>query len=106
MQTALEHCDTPDLHRDHGFATLWCGRWSPGIMKQSPFEAFLETFLEHRPALPCFSYENSGPLIVISFVSPVSPSTEERLQDGGDSACGLWFVCLVGLGVLVLFSTI
>ena len=20
MQPALEHCDTPDLHRDHGFA--------------------------------------------------------------------------------------
>ena len=75
MQPALEHCDTPDLHRDHCFAALWCGRWSPGIMKQSP-----------------------GPLIVISFVSPVSPSTEERLQDGGDSACGRWFVCFGWFG--------
>ena len=28
MQPALEHCDAPDLHRDHGFAALWCGRWS------------------------------------------------------------------------------
>ena len=62
-------------------------------MKHSPFEAFVETLLGHRPALPCFSFENSGPLIVIGFASPVSPSTEERLQDGGDSACGLWFVC-------------
>ena len=67
MQPALEHCDPPDLHRDHGFATLWGGRWSLVIMKQSPFEAFLETLLERRPALPCFSFEKSGPLIVISF---------------------------------------
>ena len=64
---ALEHCDTPDLHRDHGSATLWCGRWSLVIKKQSPFEAFLKTLLEHRPALPCSSFENSGPLMVISF---------------------------------------
>ena len=50
---------------------------------------------------------NSGPLPVISFVSLVSPSTEERLHDGGDSACGLWFVWFwVVLVVLVLFSTI
>ena len=32
-QLALEHCDTPDLHRDHGSATLWCGRWSLVIKK-------------------------------------------------------------------------
>ena len=32
MQSMLKHCDTPywsgDLHRDHDFAALECGRWS------------------------------------------------------------------------------
>ena len=36
---------------------------------------------------------------MLFFVSPVSPSTEERLHDGGDSALGLllWFLgCVCG----------
>ena len=39
-------------------------------------------------------------------VSHVSPCVEERLQDGGVSACGLWGLVWVGFGVFVPFSTI
>ena len=39
-------------------------------------------------------------------VSHVSPSVEERLQDGGVSACGLGCLVWVGFGVFVPFSTI
>ena len=39
-------------------------------------------------------------------VSHVSPSVEERLQDGGVSACGLGCLVLAGFGVFVPFSTI
>ena len=63
--------------------------------------------LEHRPAPICFSFVNSGSLLDALFVSPVSPSTEERLHDGGDSACGpLVVVFWVVVVVLVFFSTI
>ena len=39
----------------------------PLVTSNHPFEAFLETLLEHRPAPTCFSFVNSGPLLVISF---------------------------------------
>ena len=29
-----------DLHRDHDFAALGCGRWSLAVVKLGPFEAF------------------------------------------------------------------
>ena len=49
MQSTLKHCDTPywsvDLHSDHDFAALGCGRWSLIIVKRGPFEAFLRLCL-------------------------------------------------------------
>ena len=33
-----------------------------------------------------------APFWTLSLVSHVSPCTEERLHDGGDSACGPWVV--------------
>ena len=33
MQRRWSIATPPDLHRDHDFAALWCGRWSLAIVK-------------------------------------------------------------------------
>ena len=48
--------------------------------------------------------------MTLFLVSPVSPSTEERLHDGGDAACGPFWFCVLLVFLLfvvrVFFSTI
>ena len=98
MQPALEHCDTPDLPCDH--VLPHCGV-AAGHLK-SLSKVHLKPFGDFSRTPTCASMlfvREFRPIdIVISFVSPVSPSTEERLQDGGDSACGRWFVCFGWFG--------
>ena len=49
MQSTLKHCDTPywsvDLHRDHDFAALECGRWSLIIVNEAFLRLCLSTDL-------------------------------------------------------------